>query len=104
MILTYIRKAYTSQVQFNNKVSLMNVDLLSNYKDYITVQEVLSKCYYELNDKGVASLRFKGYTKAEICIGHFEIQGFKVTSTMTQPTGINRALFQKFDFYNQSNF
>ncbi len=43
-------------------------------------------------------------TRAEMCIGHFEIQGFKVTSTMTQPTGIDRALFQKFDLTLSGHF
>lgn len=50
-------------------------------------------CFQEMQD-----------TRAEICIGHFEIQGFKVTSTMTQPTGIDRALFQKFDLTLSGHF
>jgi DNA repair exonuclease SbcCD nuclease subunit len=45
-----------------------------------------------------SSLELLKNTKAEICCGHFEIQGFAMYRGMPSEEGLSRELFRKFDF------
>jgi len=43
-------------------------------------------------------------TKAEICMGHWEIQGFMMNAGMTAKDGMTRGLFRKFDAVYSGHF
>lgn len=46
----------------------------------------------------VQSIEHLKNTDAEICMGHFEIDGFAMYRGMSSHEGLNRGLFRKFDF------
>lgn len=50
------------------------------------------------------SLKFLETTKAEIMMGHFEIQGFQVIRGVRQETGLDRALLSRFEAVYSGHF
>jgi DNA repair exonuclease SbcCD nuclease subunit len=93
---------------FKNTNEVNSVRLLLQEYDNITVIDGPSEI--TLDDKKIcmmpwicpgnyeSSLELLKNTKAEICCGHFEIQGFAMYRGMPSEEGLSRDLFRKFDF------
>ena len=93
---------------FKNTNEVNSVRLLLQEYDNITVIDGPSEI--TLDDKKIcmmpwicpenyeSSLELLKNTKAEICCGHFEIQGFAMYRGMPSEEGLSRELFRKFDF------
>ena len=49
-------------------------------------------------------LEYLSNTKAQIIMGHFEIEGFQVMRGIKQPTGLDKRVFDKFDIVFSGHF
>ena len=93
---------------FKNTNNVNSVDLL--LQEYSNIQVISEPRTITVKDKQICmmpwicpenynnSLAELQNTSADICMGHFEIQGFAMYRGMPSQEGLSRELFRKFDF------
>ena len=93
---------------FKNTNDVNSVDLL--LQEYTNIEVISSPKTITVKDIDICmmpwicpenyqeSLEVLNNTTAELCMGHFEIQGFAMYRGMPSQEGLSRELFRKFDF------
>jgi DNA repair exonuclease SbcCD nuclease subunit len=96
---------------YKNTNEVNSVDLLLREYDNITVIDKPQTIHLDYSNPGsdicmmpwicsdnyVESLEYMKNDKSQICMGHFEIQGFSMYRGMESHEGLDRSIFNKFD-------
>lgn len=113
--LSFLDKIYiivgNHDTYFKTNISVNSLKGLNKYKNIEVIEE---NKVITLNDKKILLspwqidyaefINYINKNKADICIGHFDIDGFRMNKFKTSDTGFNSKLFQNFDLVFSGHF
>lgn len=81
-----------------------NIDIISNPKSITLDDTEFLMIPWICQDNYDESVKLIEESKAKICCGHFEIEGFAMYRGMTSHEGMSRTMFRKFEYTFSGNY